>query len=140
MLAGIGLAGASVLAGCSQAKGAADAGALAGCYRTIQRASLALQVARPDMTPEERRAASRQLGDARARLLQTWATHEGLTISAEHFSNESAQAAEFVEGVNAEAGLGEQERLSTLSEAGDAPEKWREKLTAAFDCTDRLAS
>ena len=140
MLAGVGLAGANALAACSQGHEVPTTAELASCHRSVQRAGLALQVARPEMSRADRQTAREQLATASARLLQRWANREGLTISADEFMRHTPKAAEFLEGVNAEAGLSEQERLSALSEAGAAPEKWREKLNDAFDCSDRLAS
>lgn len=139
MLAGIGLAGASALNGCMREAAGPDADALALCHRTIQKAALVVQVTGTGMRPEERRAARRQLADADNRVLHVWAKEEGLDISAEQFAEETPRAARFLEGINAEAGLSEQERLATLSAAADAPQEWRERLTAALDCTGRLA-
>ena len=140
MLAGIGLAGASALQGCARGDDGVDAQALAQCHRTIQRATLAVQVAGPVMTYEERSAARRQLEDADHRLLHVWAQEEGLSISAAQFAEEAPKAVAFIEGIDAEAGLSEQEKLSALSAAADAPEAWRDHVSRALDSTGRLTS
>ncbi len=139
MLAGIGLAGASALQGCARGDDGVDAQALAQCHRTIQRATLAVQVAGPVMTYEERSAARRQLEDADHRLLHVWAQEEGLSISAAQFAEEAPRAVAFIEGIDAEAGLSEQEKLSALSAAADAPEAWRDHVSRALNCAGRLA-
>lgn len=139
MLAGIGLAGASALNGCMRETAGPDANALALCHRTIQKASLVVQVSGTGMLPEERHAARRQLAEADNRVLHVWAREEGLDISAAQFAEETPGAAGFLDGINAEAGLSEQERLATLSAAADAPEEWRERVKAALDCAGRLA-
>ena len=140
MLAGIGLAGASALQGCVRGDDGVDKQELAQCHRSIQRASLAVQVAGPVMTYDERSAAQRQLQEADNRLLHVWAQEEGLAISAAQFADESPRAVAFLDGINAEAGLSEQEKLSALSAAGDAPEGWRDHVSRALDCTGRLTS
>jgi len=139
MLAGLGLAGASALSACARDAGPPDADALADCHRSLQRASLAVQVAGPEMAPGERQAARRQLSDASARVLHVWAKREGLDISAAQFSGESAKAEAFLEGINAEAGLSEQQRAAALSSAGDAPEQWQNSIAIALDCAEKVA-
>ena len=139
MLAGIGLAGASALGGCTRDADTPDAEALAQCHRDIQRASLVVQVGAPGMSPDDHQAARRQLSEAGTRLLHVWARREGLDISAADFADETPRAVSFLEGINAEAGLSEQETLSTRSAAVDAPGAWRDRVATALDCAGDLA-
>lgn len=139
MLAGIGLAGASALGGCARDADTPEAGALAQCHRTIQRASLVVQVGAPGMTPDDHTAAERQLSEAGTRVLHVWARREGLDISAADFAAETPRAASFLKGINAEAGLSEQQRMSTLSTAADSPEAWRNHVAMALDCAEEIA-
>ena len=139
MLAGIGLAGASALNACARNASAPDGETLAQCYRTHQTAAIALHVARADMPDHEGISARRQLSQSTHRLYETWARREQVNISAAEFASRSRRAEAFLDGVNAEAGLSDQQRLAALSAASDAPEQWREKTGAALDCADRLS-
>ncbi|WP_084398353.1 hypothetical protein [Henriciella aquimarina] len=139
VLAGIGLAGVSLLAACTPSPESPSAEALAACHRAIQRATLSLQVAGDDLPVTDRQAAHSQLQDARNRVLHVWAAREGLDIPETGFARQSAKAEAFVNGINAEAGLSEQDRLTTLSEAADESSAWRTRLDAALDCADRVA-
>lgn len=124
---------------CAPPQKTASPEALGACLRTIQRATLALQVAGETLDDAGHAQASRNLEDARARLLSAWARREGLTYTAEDFKAETPAATAFAEGLLREAGLGEQDQLSTLSSAADHPESWRAQLDAALICTDGVA-
>ena len=139
MLAGLGLAGANALSGCADRPAGPDAEELAFCHRAIQKAVLTVQVAGGEMATDEKFAAQSQLEEADHRILHVWARHEGLDISAAQFADETGRATAFLEGINAEAGLSEQEKLGTLSAASEAPESWREHVNTALDCAERLA-
>lgn len=130
------LAAAGTLPGCAPGERTASAETLGACLRTIQRAELALQVAREDLPATDYAEASRSLVAARYSLLSAWARHEGLVISPDDFAAERRRALAFSEGILVEAGLGEQAKLSTLSNAADHPERWREQYDAALICSD----
>lgn len=140
MLAGIGLAGVSALNACTRSADVPDSDAMARCYRAHQTATIALQVARPTMPRDENLAARRQLEDSTRRLLAAWAARESLAIDAAQFAERTGRAQAFLDGVNAEAGLSDQQRMAALSAASDAPELWREKTSTALDCADRFTS
>ena len=124
---------------CAPPQKTASAEALGACLRTIQRATLALQVAGETLGPAEHDRASRNLDDAQARLLSAWARREGLSLTPEDFKTGTAEAIDFADGLLLEAGLGEQEKLSTLSSAADRPGSWRAQFDAALLCTNGVA-
>lgn len=139
VLAGIGLAGTSLISACAPADPGPSAEALAACHRAIEKASLALHVAADDLSPTDRQAARSQLENARNRVLHVWAGREGLEIEAESFALEQPAAEAFLAGIEAEAGLSEQDRLTALSEAADDPDAWRDTLDTALDCSEEVA-
>lgn len=134
------LAVAGALPACAPAERATSAETLGACLRTIQRAELALQVAREDLPATDFQQASRALAAARNEVLSVWARREGLVIPAGDFAEESRKAAAFSDGILLEAGLGEQEKLATLSNAADHPDRWRAQYDAALICSDAVVS
>ncbi|MAN73237.1 MAG: hypothetical protein CME84_04000 [Henriciella sp.] len=131
--------GAILMAGCERDPGMPSGDALADCYRTIQRAQLALEVGGTGLSASDRRLVRAELDAANVEVLHAWSTREGVNLSIASIEEESEEARGFLAGVEAEAGLGEQDRLSERTDASAAPTAWRAKFDAALTCTEEVS-
>lgn len=131
----------AALAACERDPGKPEASgdALASCYRTVERAMLSIDYA-DELSASDRRLAMAGLEDAQNRVLVAWAKREGMPYSQQAIVERAANTRAFLDGVKAEASLGEQERLSERAEAASEPDAWRTKFDGALDCADRMAA
>ena len=129
----------AALAACERDPGqpAASSDALTECYQTVERAMLSLDYA-DELSASDRRLAMAQLHDARNRVFISWTDREGMSFSAQSIVERTGPARTFLAGVEAEASLGEQERLSERAEADADPKAWRTKFDAALTCADEV--
>lgn len=141
MAAGLALA-AAALAACERDPGmpSPSGDALAECYRMIERAELAIDVSGTGLSASDRRLVRAELDAARVRVLHAWSNREGVGLSVGAIEDESAEAESFLAGVEAEAGLSDQDRLSERTDAASLPAQWRSKFEAALDCTDEVSA
>lgn len=113
---------------------------LAECYRMIERAELAINVSGTGLSSSDRRLVRAELDAARVRVLHAWSNREGVGLSVGAIEDESAEAESFLSGIEAEAGLSDQDRLSERTDAASQPAQWRSKFEAALDCTDEVSA
>lgn len=139
LAAGLTLAVAA-LAACERDPGPPSGDELADCYRTIQRADLAMEVSGTGLSASDRRLVQAELDTAAVRVLYAWSNREGVGLSAGSIEDETSDAQGFLRGVEAEAGLSEQDRLSERTDASSAPMAWRTKFDAALDCADEVST
>jgi hypothetical protein len=112
---------------------------LTDCYRSIQIANLRVRYSE-ELSSSEIRMAQKELKDASTKVLQTWARREGVELKlTEDFTDESPRAQAFLDGVNMEAGIDQQDLMATIAEASADPSAWRGYYDAALDCTQEVA-
>lgn len=129
----------AALAACERDPGkpSASGDALSECYQTVERAILSLDYA-SELSASDRRLAMAQLQDARNRVFIAWADREGMSFSAQSIVERTGAARAFLDGVEAEASLSEQDRLSERTEAAADPDGWRTRFDAALTCADKV--
>lgn len=136
----LGLAGAGAVSACSPGTPGAATDALADCYRSVQTALVAVQLAQGEVSISDRVVANQRLNDATITLLLAWAEREGLDLSRDDLLDETEAATDFLNGINAEAGLSGQALATEMTEASDHPELWQIKYDAALNCVSEAAS
>jgi hypothetical protein len=131
------LAGLAGLSACEREPDAPSGTALSECYKAVEHGLLAVDFA-DALSASDKRLATAQLEDARNRVLVAWADREGMDLPARAIVEEEAEARSFLDGVEAEAGLSEQARLSALSEASGNPADWRGTFDGALKCAEEV--
>ncbi|WP_084418075.1 hypothetical protein [Henriciella litoralis] len=112
---------------------------LTECYRSIQIANLRVRYSE-ELSASEIRTAQNELKDASTKVLQAWARREGVELKlTDDFTEESPRAQAFLDGVNIEAGINQQDLMDTIAEASADPSAWRSYYDAALDCTEEVA-
>lgn len=136
----LGLAGIAAVAACTPAHSGPDADTLGQCYRDVQKAKIAVQVAGAEIAPSDRLEALDALETANQDVILAWANREGVNIQRSDVINETPNGTVFINGIEAEAGLSGQAVMNELSRASDAPDQWRMKFDAALECAEQVSS